>query len=224
MPTDIPLPAATSVATLVINMLIAAGLGTLLGWQYARFGRTLTNRVALARILPFIALVTALVIFIVKSSLALSLGLVGALSIVRFRTPIKEPEELTYLFMSIAIGLGLGAEQRIVTITAFAIIFAFLMLGALRSKRNESQHLFLNVAFENNNGHDVNYHTVQQLLEPHVRVADLRRLDSENGTTQATFYIDCNDDRAVLSAVDSLKRNLPQASISVIDRQQSFGL
>ena len=123
MPTDIPLPAATSVATLVINMLIAAGLGTLLGWQYARFGRTLTNRVALARILPFIALVTALVIFIVKSSLALSLGLVGALSIVRFRTPIKEPEELTYLFMSIAIGLGLGAEQRIVTITAFAIRF-----------------------------------------------------------------------------------------------------
>lgn len=50
-----------------------------------------------------------LVIFVVKSSLALSLGLVGALSIVRFRTPIKGPEELVYLFLSIAIGLGFGA-------------------------------------------------------------------------------------------------------------------
>ena len=51
------------------------------------------------------------VILIVKSSLALSLGLVGALSIVRFRTPIKEPEELIYLFLAIAIGLGFGAGQ-----------------------------------------------------------------------------------------------------------------
>ena len=51
-------------------------------------------------------MVTTLVIAVVKSSLALSLGLVGALSIVRFRTPVKEPEELTYLFFSIALGLA----------------------------------------------------------------------------------------------------------------------
>ena len=58
---------------------------------------------------------TVVVISIVKSSLALSLGLVGALSIVRFRSAIKEPEELAYLFLSIGIGLGLGAGQRVVT-------------------------------------------------------------------------------------------------------------
>jgi len=46
---------------------------------------------------------TMLVISIVKSSLALSLGLVGALSIVRFRSAIKEPEELVYIFLSMAI-------------------------------------------------------------------------------------------------------------------------
>jgi hypothetical protein len=224
MPTDIPLPSATSVLTLVINMVLAAALTSLLAWQYTRFGRTLTNRAALARILPFIALVTALVIFIVKSSLALSLGLVGALSIVRFRTPIKEPEELAYLFMAIAVGLGLGAEQRIITVTAFAMIFGFLMLWSHRGPGGASQHLYLNVEFANNNGREINYDDVQQLLTPHVRVADLRRLDSENGTTQATFYIDCRDDRAVLSAMDNLRKNLPHASISLIDRQQGLGL
>ena len=52
-----------------------------------------------------------IIITIVKSSLALSLGLVGALSIVRFRTAIKDPEELSFLFISIAIGLGMGANQ-----------------------------------------------------------------------------------------------------------------
>ncbi len=55
-----------------------------------------------------LTVITLLVISIVKSSLALSLGLVGALSIVRFRTAIKDPEELIYLFFSIAIGLGMG--------------------------------------------------------------------------------------------------------------------
>ena len=66
---------------------------------------------------------------IVKSSLAFSLGLVGALSIVRFRAAIKEPEELVYLFLVIATGLGLGANQTKITIlgvlTTLVITFLF---------------------------------------------------------------------------------------------------
>ena len=63
---------------------------------------------------------------IVKNSLALSLGLVGALSIVRFRAAIKEPEELVYLFLIIATGLGCGAGQLKITIVG--IIFALLII------------------------------------------------------------------------------------------------
>jgi len=70
-----------------------------------------------------------LIITIVKSSLALSLGLIGALSIVRFRAAIKEPEELVYLFLVIGIGLGLGANQRIVTITASVFILSLVYLS-----------------------------------------------------------------------------------------------
>jgi hypothetical protein len=67
-----------------------------------------------------------LIITIVKSSLALSLGLVGALSIVRFRTPVKEPEELAYLFMAIAIGLGMGADYRLETSVGTILILALV--------------------------------------------------------------------------------------------------
>ena len=58
--------------------------------------------------------------------MALSLGLVGALSIVRFRAAIKEPEELVYLFFAIAIGLGFGARQGLVTAITFFILLALL--------------------------------------------------------------------------------------------------
>ena len=101
-----------SLTNLAINLLLAIFLSGLVAWFYANYGKSLSNRTKFAQILPILALITVLIISIVKSSLTLSLGLVGALSIVRFRTAIKEPEELIYLFMTIAIGLGLGADQR----------------------------------------------------------------------------------------------------------------
>ena len=80
-----------------------------------------------------------------KSSLALSLGLVGAFSIVRFRTPIKEPEELAYLFMAIAMGLGLGADQRTPTFVAGLIILGILALIQKAETNEGSNNLFLSL-------------------------------------------------------------------------------
>ena len=94
---------------------------------YINFGRSLNNRQVFANNFILLAVVTCLIIIIVKYSLALSLGLVGALSIVRFRAAIKEPEELVYLFLVIAIGLAYGANQIIpgllLTIFASGIIY-----------------------------------------------------------------------------------------------------
>ena len=87
---------------------------------------TLVGKTNIGSVLPILSGVVFLVIMVVKSSLALSLGLVGALSIVRFRTPIKEPEELVYLFLAIAIGLGLGAGQVLITTIIVLLILVFI--------------------------------------------------------------------------------------------------
>ena len=75
---------------------------------------------------------------IVKNSLALSLGLVGALSIVRFRAAIKEPEELIYLFLIIATGLGCGAGQIKITIVGvlFSLFIIYFYYFVLSKKKN----------------------------------------------------------------------------------------
>lgn len=226
----IEMPPATSVGLVLLNLALAAGLTMFLAWHYEKYGRTLTNRVVLARVLPFIALATVLVITVVQTSLALALGLVGALSIVRFRTPIKEPEELAYLFMAIAVGLGMGANHRLVTVVSAIAIMGFLTVWARRGgyvAEKEPHHLYLNIEVENHGGSDgteVTYDMVQDLLAQDVRVADLRRLDSENGSWHATFYIDCADRQSVMAAVKNLKQNVPNAAISLVDRQQSLGL
>ena len=87
-----------------------------------------------------ISMTTMFIIVVVKSSLALSLGLVGALSIVRFRTVIKEPEELGYLFLCIALGLGNGASQYLVTSIALVTILSAIYIFSSK-KENVSQDM-----------------------------------------------------------------------------------
>lgn len=129
----------------VLSLVLAAVLASCLGWAYARFGHALSNRRLFARNFLMLTVTTTLIITIVKSSLALSLGLVGALSIVRFRAAIKEPEELAYLFLAISIGLGLGAGQPVVTVVAFVIIIGIVAIRHLFHRKPEQPNLYLTV-------------------------------------------------------------------------------
>jgi chromate transport protein ChrA len=91
------------VVDFIINSVIVFVLAWLLELTYRKCGRSLSNRKAFSANFILIGFATMLIISVVKSSLALSLGLVGALSIIRFRAAIKEPEELAYLFLVISL-------------------------------------------------------------------------------------------------------------------------
>ena len=82
-----------------ISLLCAAILSFFVQLFYIKYSSSLSNKKEFSKNFVILGLTTCIVITIVKSSLALSLGLVGALSIVRFRAAIKEPEELVYLFL-----------------------------------------------------------------------------------------------------------------------------
>ena len=137
--------AVVSLPAFLLNLLLAAGLAYLLGLAYVRFGQALSNRRLFARNFLLLTITTTLIIGIVKSSLALSLGLVGALSIVRFRAAIKEPEELAFLFLTISIGLGLGANQAPVTLAAFALVMVLLAVRHRLHRRPDPPNLYLTV-------------------------------------------------------------------------------
>ena len=123
--------------------MIAFILSSLLGYVYTKYGNSLSNRRSFAQNFNMISMTTMLIISIVKSSLALSLGLVGALSIVRFRTALKEPEELAFTFLCIAIGLGLGANQRLISIVGFVIITGLYIVKSKAIKINNVDFGFL---------------------------------------------------------------------------------
>ena len=112
---------------------------------YKKFSTTLSNRDEFSKNFILLGIATCIVITIVKNSLALSLGLVGALSIVRFRAAIKEPEELVYLFLVIATGLGGGAGQLKITIAGITIGLIIIYFSSLKSRKNIESNEIINL-------------------------------------------------------------------------------
>jgi hypothetical protein len=216
LPGSIPV----SLDTLLVNLLLCLVLGLFLAWFYTRYGRTFTNRSKLASTLPVLALTVLLVISVVKSSLALSLGLVGALSVVRFRTAIKEPEELIYLFIAIALGIGLGADQRAVTVAAFVVIIAYLFANTTLSPRRQKSNLFLNITTPDTKA---SFSEINEVLLAHTSTANLRRLDHLNGSLHATYLIDCSDDSSLSHLMDDLKSNVPGSEFSFVEQDNTIG-
>ena len=157
-----------------INLIFTAILGYMLKEVYIRYGSTLSNRDSLGKVLILISTTTMLIITIVKSSLALSLGLVGALSIIRFRAAIKEPEELAYLFIAISIGLGLGAQQLLVTLVSFIIIVAIIIIIGKNQTFN-SNSMFLKITIDK--AKDVNIDKIIKILNLECVKVKLKRYD-----------------------------------------------
>jgi len=120
----------------IVNLLVAALLSVIIQIFYLKYSTTLSSKFEFSKNFVILGITTTIVITIIKSSLALSLGLVGALSIVRFRAAIKEPEELVFLFLIISTGLGCGAGQiKIITVGIFFSLISIFFYSKFFEKK-----------------------------------------------------------------------------------------
>ncbi len=214
-------PEPLSTAALVLNLLLGLGASTVVAFFYALWGEALTNRIKFARLIPMLTMVTVLTISIIKASLALSLGMVGALSIVRFRTAVKDPEELLYLFLAIAIGVGFGADQRVATLIAVGIILVFLIIRRLLAPRARRRNLYVNIAVtgDPDGANDAAlFQKVNGVLSTQGRTVEMRRLDRHSGTLQMTYLLDCRDQDTLARLLTELQQQVPGCSFSFVDQ------
>jgi uncharacterized membrane protein YhiD involved in acid resistance len=203
-----------------INILLAALLSFLAGQVYIRCGTSLSNRKAFAGNLYIIAMVTTLVISIVKSSLALSLGLVGALSIVRFRTAIKEPEELAFLFISIAIGLGMGAGQPVTTAFAVGIISTLIAGRFFMQKRSTKayDHSYnLTISFARTENSTITLDSLTALIATHCHRHALKRFQNSGEIFDASYRVEFHDADQLSRLTASIATVDGSATVSFLD-------
>lgn len=125
---------ALTLEDILLNFLIASVLAVVIYLSY-RFGHSGASYSARFNVsIVMLTLVTTLVMNVIGNNIALSLGMVGALSIVRFRTAIKDPRDTAYIFWAIAVGICCGVSEYIIAGIGTTVIFLFLMLfGAVKS-------------------------------------------------------------------------------------------
>ena len=179
------------------NFILAIILSTILAFfiklSYVKISRSLNDKEHFSDIFVPLAIITTLVITVIKFSLALSLGLVGALSIVRFRAAIKEPEELVYLFFVIGVGLANGANQFLVAIIATVITIVILYFRKVYYDKRGSNNISetsTNIMQIQISGQKQNSDSIVNQIKSDVNYLNLKSFSSENDMQQLNFWFD----------------------------------
>jgi len=188
-----------SLSSVFMSLFATVFSSFLLRQLYVRYGRSMNNREYFGNIFILLGVTTCSVIIIVKYSLALSLGLVGALSIVRFRAAIKEPEELVFLFLVIAFGLAFGANQFAVGFVLLATACVVVIVTTkFFSKNNGLDHSGLLIIISGDRT------VLDRLLENEIEElmnntswAIIREIDFEGSQARIVFKCSTSDNSSL---------------------------
>lgn len=117
-----------STTSVITSLLIAALISVYIFFVYRTVCRKAFYSKSFAISLPVVAMITASIIIAIQSNAVISLGMVGALSIVRFRTAVKDPMDLAFLFWAISVGIICGASLHEVAIESSLLITVVMLL------------------------------------------------------------------------------------------------
>lgn len=209
----------------VQNIFVALLLSLIVKFTYEKFSTTLSNKYEFSKNFVILALTTCIVITIVKSSLALSLGLVGALSIVRFRAAIKEPEELVYLFLIIAIGLGTGAGQTyIVTIGVGISLILIIIFYYLQTKQKEKSNNFLHLSISiNDNLKKEDTENLINIIKDQVNFLEISSLNQSKNNFNLNIYFSLIEEISLSSFNEKILNKFPDANI-ILSKDHNISL
>lgn len=134
----------TSVAswlTILLSLVLAFAVGLFISWIYRRNFRGVMYSRNFSLTLVLMTLITCPVVMCIRESIALSMGMVGALSIVRFRTAVKDPLDTAYMFWALTMGILLGAGQFF--FAAVAVVGIAVLITVLVHIQSKAMNSFL---------------------------------------------------------------------------------
>lgn len=165
--------------------------------------------------LILLAMVTSVIIRTINSNLTLSLGMVGALSIVRFRTAIKEPIDTIYMFWAISVGIMTGAGIYLIALLSSMGIGLFYFISYMMGFKLSSQYLLI-VKY--------NIDDDKEILEK-IKKIEKTKLKSKNitkGIVEASYEIAVKEN--VEEILKDFEKNEKVLNVSIISYQNDFGI
>jgi hypothetical protein len=203
----------------LLSFLVCIIMSFILRSFYITRSFSLIIKTHIGNILPILCLIIFLVIVIIKSSLALSLGLVGALSIVRFRTPIKEPEDLIYLFIAIGMGLGYGSGQILITTTLSLTILLVVYFWLSRNKLQDIVNYNLVLSWKNS---DINFKELEKNIYQFTDTFKLIRIEKNNKNNTAVILTTLKKNYSVNDIINELTKSHSDIEVVFFEADNSL--
>ena len=180
---------------IVIGLAMGCLVGLIIAFVYKRCYRGVLYSPTFAMTLMMLTLITTPVVMCIKSDIALSMGMVGALSIVRFRTAVKDPMDTAYMFWALTMGILLGAELYVHALAVVLGISIILMLMTFIRFRNPNSYLLV-VHYD-----DYAEQEITQLLRRTVRQRKLRSKTVTRSGAEMTVEVRLDSKQDLVSAV-----------------------
>ena len=179
---------AISLLDMALAMALAFGVGLFIFYVYKKTYAGVMYSSSFGVTLIALTLITTLVILAVTSNVVLSLGMVGALSIVRFRTAIKEPMDIAFLFWSIAAGIVLAAGMLPLAVLGSVMIGIILLIFANRKSHTEPYIVVVSC-----DGHD-SEKKVSEYLKSKTEKCQIKSKTARKGQVELNMEIRLKDD------------------------------
>lgn len=191
---------AVSLLDMALALALAFGLGMFIFLVYKKTYQGVMYSSSFGVTLIALTLITTLVILAVTSNVVLSLGMVGALSIVRFRTAIKEPLDIAFLFWSIAIGIVLAAGMIPLAVIGSVIIGIILLVFV-----NRKSHCNPYIVVIQCDGHD-SENTAKAYLDKTTERCTIKSKSAQKGSLELTMEIRLkNDNTDFINALSEMQ-------------------
>ncbi len=197
---------ANSIALVIFTLLMAFAVGLFIYWVYKKTFRGVMFSQNFALSLILMTTITAPVVLCIRNNVALSMGMVGALSIVRFRTAVKDPLDTAYMFWALTMGILLGAGQFL--LSAIAVVGIAVVIFVLRSViMNKGEDSYLLVVRADSEGEA----NAQKLLT-RVRYQQLKSKTVTGNGIELTYEVRVEKSEAFLNKLLSLQ-GIKEASL-----------
>jgi len=179
---------AVSALDIVLSMVLSFGIGLFIFFVYKKTYAGVMYSSSFAVTLVALTMITDFVILAVTSNVVLSLGMVGALSIVRFRTAIKEPMDIAFLFWAIAAGIVLAAG--LIPLAGFGSVLIGVILLVFANRKDSSNPFIVVVRCS---GHD-SEKKAYDFLCSHTKKCSIKSKTAQKGLVELNMEIRLIDD------------------------------
>ena len=184
---------------MVLALLMGFIVGLIIALVYRKAFRGVLFSPSFANTLIMLCMITTPVVMCIKSNIALSMGMVGALSIVRFRTAVKDPLDTAYMFWALTMGILLGAELYVIAIVV-ALGISVILFGLTFIKLRNPNAYLLVLHYDDEAEHDI-----MNLLRRTVKQHRLRSKTVTRAGAEMTIEVRLSDKQDLVAAMLSIE-------------------